>query len=412
MSLTHSAVNRWTKNAGKLQTVIQDAQAAGYTFDDLTVLDAKKDPYRLHTPAGYRNAEWFAEQFQRFNGAYGRVHLRGFHYELVAETGIYLPAPIAGHEGLIYESTDECWNWLYKTASIAARWLGFVPFSRIIDEKNDAPEVFKAEDWDVQVQRTDGEGIDLPRKNEIIPRFTCPLPVRQPYRIAFIGEKSSLRDVLRPIAQRIGADLLLPSGDCTITMIAEMAERAVIDGRPLAVLYFTDFDPSGYVMPASVARKLQAMRDLYLPTLNVQVYPDALSFEHVRALGLPSSPLKAKEKRADKWKAAWGREQTEIDALAALRPDALREIAEEAILPFYDRTLARRTQEAQEEWEEQADESLEENHGYQAAKNNLIEAYDQVYELIDTFNDARQKALDVLYDVEPLDPLRSCQKPS
>ena len=44
MSLTHSAVNRWTKNAGKLQTVIQDAQAAGYTFDDLTVLDAKKDP--------------------------------------------------------------------------------------------------------------------------------------------------------------------------------------------------------------------------------------------------------------------------------------------------------------------------------------------------------------------------------
>jgi hypothetical protein len=404
VSLSHSAVSKWTKDAGKLQRIIQDAQANGYTYDDLTVLDAKKDPYRLHTPAGYRNAEWFAEQFGRFNSAAGRVHLRGFHYQLVAATGICLPAPIAGHEGLIYESTDECWNWMYKTASIAARWLGLVPFSRIIDEKNDAPEVFEAENWEIEVERTEGARIYLPRKTEIVPRFTCRLPVRQPYRIAIIGEKSSLRAVLRPIAERIHADLLLPAGECTTTMIAEMAERAVADGRLLIVLYFSDFDPSGYVMPVSVARKLQAMRDLYLPSLNVEVHPVALTLEHVRDLDLPSSPLKAKEKRADKWRDAMGREQTEIDALAALRPDALREIAEEAILPFYDPTLARRTWEAQEAWQEQADASLEENQRYQDAKNSLIEAHQELIDLVDGFEEAREHALGILHDAEPLDP--------
>ena len=36
------------------------------------------------------------------------------------------------------------------------------------------------------------------------------------------------------------------------------------------------------------------------------------------------------------------REQTEIDALAALRPDVLNQIARDAITPFYDPTLARR----------------------------------------------------------------------
>jgi len=37
-----------------------------------------------------------------------------------------------------------------------------------------------------------------------------------------------------------------------------------------------------------------------------------------------------------------GHEQTEIDALAALRPDALRRITLDALAPFYDFTLDER----------------------------------------------------------------------
>jgi hypothetical protein len=75
--------------------------------------------------------------------------------------------------------------------------------------------------------------------------------------------------------------------------------------------------------------------------------------------GLPSTPLKATEKRADPWRAAMGVEQTEIDALASLRPDLLRQVAEDAIGPFYDRTLDGRVFAARGRWLDQAQEAVE-----------------------------------------------------
>jgi hypothetical protein len=71
----------------------------------------------------------------------------------------------------------------------------------------------------------------------------------------------------------------------------------------------------------------QAHRDLRYPDLEVQVHQVALTREQVREFGLPSTPLKEKERRAAAWRAKWGHDQTEIDALAALRPDLLEQIA-------------------------------------------------------------------------------------
>ena len=53
----------------------------------------------------------------------------------------------------------------------------------------------------------------------------------------------------------------------------------------------------------------------------------ALLPEQVRELRLPSTPLKPTEKRADKWVRETGTEQTEIDAVIALDPAALEEMA-------------------------------------------------------------------------------------
>lgn len=95
-------------------------------------------------------------------------------------------------------------------------------------------------------------------------------------------------------------------------------------------------------MSISVARKLQALRDLAFPGLNIQVQQVVLTVGQVKDYGLPSTPLRDTERRADRWKAAFGVEQTEIDALAALRPDLLRRLAVEAIRPFFDEHLDRR----------------------------------------------------------------------
>ena len=74
---------------------------------------------------------------------------------------------------------------------------------------------------------------------------------------------------------------------------------------------------------------------------------------------MPPTRLKATEKRADPWRAATGIEQTEIDALASPRPELLRQVAEGAIAPFYDRSLDRRVFEARGRWLGLAQQAVE-----------------------------------------------------
>ena len=138
-----------------------------------------------------------------------------------------------------------------------------------------------------------------------------------------------------------------------------MARAAQEDGRPLVVFYFADCDPAGWQMGISVSRKLQALKILLPEMPAFEVHRVALLPAQVREYGLPSTPLKATEKRADPWRAATGIEQTEIDALASLRPELLRQVAEEAIAPFYDRSLDRRVFEARGRWLDLAQRAVE-----------------------------------------------------
>ena len=125
------------------------------------------------------------------------------------------------------------------------------------------------------------------------------------------------------------------------------------------MFYLADFDPAGFEMPANVGRKLQALRDLEFGELEFECRQVALTHEQVKRLGLPSTPLKAAEQRGDRWREAWGVEQTEIDALATLRPAVLGRIVREALAPFYDETLDDRLREAERDWKDEAQELID-----------------------------------------------------
>jgi hypothetical protein len=139
----------------------------------------------------------------------------------------------------------------------------------------------------------------------------------QPYHLVLVGEKSSLRPVLSGVADRYHADLYLPTGEISDTQAYMMARSAVRDGRPMVVFYFADCDPSGWQMPISLTRKLQGLKAIEFEGLDFQIHPVGLTPDQVRLYGLPSTPLKDTERRADKWKAAKGVEQTEVDSIAA-----------------------------------------------------------------------------------------------
>jgi Histidine kinase-, DNA gyrase B-, and HSP90-like ATPase len=385
---------------GKLGRLIKaESEAASLSVPALTVLSASNDPYRLDTAEGHALGRWCAGQIDLLLPDRHRViHLRGLHYMLVAHGKIQKP------DGTTYENNLEDWIWLQSVVSKAARWLGYVPFERIKDNRADPPRLFRHEDdggygGEAGAREiVSGELVEVPGQKLLLPRVRWGRGdrPRQHYRIVMAGEKSSLEDVLLPIAANAADELFLGTGEASDTHTAEIAARAAADGRPLVILYFTDFDPSGNQMPVSVARKIQAHVDLRFPELRAELHHVALTLDQVLELGLPSTPLKGTEKRATKWRDATGREQTEIDALAALRPDVLRQIAEDALLPFYDPTLDGRFEAASDEFEAAAEAWFERLPEYAKVAREIAEARAVAVTAVAALADAQRRALDVM----------------
>lgn len=309
------------------------------SLDDVTALSDKSDPYRVNDGIAGR---WFAEQLKRFSPN-KHIHLRGLHYKCMSAGDVMRP-----DKGRLYANDD--WDWFQYTAAKSARWLGYVPFDAIIDERNARPVIYVPEErtkvgWFLSERSVcyEPEVPERPNFKDALPRFTPDLiSVCQPYRIVLFGEKTSLEEELRPIAEKYGTELLLPTGEASDTMIAELAARSAEDGRTTVILYCSDFDPSGRQMPVSVSRKLMALKDLYYPNLGLELYHIALTLEQVKKFNLPDSPIKEGENRGKKWQEVFGREQTEIDALLALHPGALSKIVEDFIGAFYDASLGER----------------------------------------------------------------------
>jgi hypothetical protein len=321
------------------------AEKLGVPLQEVNVLAAQNDPFRLDTPAHHRDAEWIAN---RLGGR--TTHERGAHYFVFGETK---------PNGLPYTGSYGDWVWIQKAIK-AARWLNYIPFEQITDQRNVPPVERIYSRPEPQPTIASGLGVEIPDIDDVLPiadveDFTG----SQRFHLVFFGEKSSLEPELDPLAQYFQADLYLPTGEISDSMLYRMAWRAVEDGRPLIVIPFSDCDPAGWQMPVSIAHKLRALKILHFPTLEFRVFRGALTPAQVKAINaagdpLPSSPLKVTEKRGDRWQAMMGVEQTEIDAVAVRRPELFRQMVRDAAAPFFDDTLENRVEETRDAWREQA----------------------------------------------------------
>lgn len=393
-----SELNGNGKNLGCIDLILEHcAKDAGRTKGDLTVLSAQRDPYRWDRQNARKAGTWFQKQIERFVPE-GEIHLRGLHYRITVAADVLMP------DGEPYINSDDCWEWLQEPASKAARWLGFVPFERIVDERNEAPILFVPEPGLCAVEWVTGQRVLLPEdEEEIFPRaLACngDYHKRQPYRIILFGEKTSLKEVLLPFAREVNGELILPTGEASDTLIYDVAKRAAADARQAVILYFSDFDPSGHQMAISVSRKIQALCDLRFPDLEIELHPVALTLEQVEELNLPSTPLKKTEKRADKWRESMGHEQVEIDALLALHPEALPAITRKALGPFFDFTLAERSRDALRDWYQERDEVLAESLPYNQSVKRVEKAYEEVKKAVATFTRVQQEEYDKVNEIE------------
>lgn len=336
------------------ETIKRLAKEQGVSVTDLIVLAPKNDPFYRGTKGDVEKAQWFADLWGRFGYTSG-VHLRRVHYQLVSQD-----PPLLRPDGKPYENTERDWDYL-GLASLCARYLGLVDPGDFVDRRNPDP-IIHAHYWDWEdptptyrvAEVWGGFDIEMPEFPSL-PGFKVGGYTEgnlQPYHIEVWVEKSTMNDVLIPLCSRYGVNLVTGVGEMSVTAALALVRRVKRADRPCRIFYVSDFDPAGYGMPVSVARKVEFFLQDRGLDLDIRLEPVALTRDQVRAYNLPRTPIKDTELRKGAFEDVHGEGAVELDALEALHPGALAGIVREAILGYYDTQIERKAREQREALEE------------------------------------------------------------
>jgi hypothetical protein len=326
------------------------AKESGRPVTDLIALASQNDPFYQGTLATRALAEWFAEVYYRQGWDRSRVHIRRCHYALVS-LGLTLP------NGKPYENTMQCWDTLL-IATKAARYLALVDMTSFDDRRNQEPINHVQADYDPAFSVAGylyTSNVNLPDFPSLPGYSIASYAARQPYHIELWCEKTTMNDVLEPLAEEYGGVVQTGAGELSITAARLLAERLESIGKPTRIFYISDFDPAGQSMPVAVSRKLEYFVRNGGIEQDVRLFPVVLTAEQVRRYRLPRTPIKETESRRAHFESQYGTGAVELDALEALRPGELERILRGSITRYYDTDLDARTRDARRTLERDLD---------------------------------------------------------
>jgi hypothetical protein len=209
-----------------------------------------------------------------------------------------------------------------------------------------------------------------------------------------MDRKTTQNDILVPLAQRLGLNLVPGTGETSEILARQAVERAIAAERPMRILYLSDFDPGGRSMPVGLARKIEFMLHSAGLDLDITLQPIVLTPEQCAQYCLPRTPLKETERRAPKFEARFGAGATELDALEAIHPGELRHIVEAEVCRYIDPTLPGRVRQAEADIEGRLREiytGVLENYDITDLEERLEEIRDNLYELDEDARDRWQR---------------------
>ena len=166
-----------------------------------------------------------------------------------------------------------------------------------------------------------------------LPALTVSAPeIVEDYVIEIWAEKSTMNDILVPLARRLGVTLVTGLGELSHTHCNLLVKRVLEHQRKCRILYIADHDPAGHGMPVSIARKIEHIlrRDGH-DDLDIRLDPLVLTAEQVGHYGLPRIPIKGSDRRKGHFEARFGEGAVELDALEAIHPGELARIIEQRI---------------------------------------------------------------------------------
>jgi hypothetical protein len=281
------------------------------------------------------------------------IHIRRTHYLVVNLPPELRPQKL---DGTPYENTFADWRELCD-ASLAARELGLIDADRFVDRRAGGPTVvFIPTDAASEADIGIGSASPSEPRREIAPSFyytpqqfhfpsglphyaISPPTVVEPYVIEIWTEKSTMNDILVPLARRLGATLITGVGELSLTHCNLLVERVLQHQRKTRILYISDFDPAGDGMPVSIARKIEHIlrRDGH-DDLDIRLDPLVLTAEQVEHYDLPRIPIKDSDRRKGQFEARHGVGAVELDALEAIHPGELARIVEDAVEVYREPT--------------------------------------------------------------------------
>lgn len=332
------------------------ASDTGTKVTDYLAMSPKNDPFYQGTPGDHQRGRWFADLYHRAGYSVNRPpHLRRVHYWIISQE-----PPVLMPNGNPYQNTELCWGYLGEAAK-NARYLDYISMNGIVDNKNPQPHIFAE-------YSEDDPGFHLYIQSPDKPFITIDgitVTNAQPYHLEVWCEKSTMNDVLLPVCQRYGANLVTFEGEVSITSVfVSLMKRIELSGwKPTRIFYISDFDPAGNSMPVAMSRKLEkAITDAAAEgniddfgndiAYGARVQALALTAELVRQYHLPRTPIKVSEKRGAKFEANFGEGAVELDALEALYPGTLAKLVSRTLRDYYDEDAAESTETAIEAYKE------------------------------------------------------------
>jgi hypothetical protein len=366
----------------------------------LYVLDSWNDPFYI-TPARQIRAEWFAQIWHDLNIPVG-YHYRRIHYRLISQS-----EAITFFKGGTYLNTDKCWDELNGAARDGVH-LGLVPLDAYVDRRNPNPflyvEHFHAPYLGPESPITDRDPLfytlhfalpKLPNYGELQAGV-----MPQPYHIEIWAEKSTMNDILVPLAQQYSVNLITGVGELSATAVRNLIDRIRNADRPVRILYICDFDPAGRSMPVAVARKIEY--ELYRQGLDrdVQVRPIMLTHEQCVEYRLPRTPIKVTEQRAGRFEERFGEGATELDALEALHPGVFARIVSDEIDRYWNYEHDDQVQQQLDELQIELDDIREEVR--QEHQVELAEFEAEIVALNQQLGAVNKQAIDLRSRMQPL----------
>ena len=292
------------------------------------------DPFYAGQGWQLEQARWFADLFRRLGFEGRRIHVRFVHYVASGEEA----NPATGEkqqerlpDGSPYENTDDNWTFI-QAASKHARNMGLVDPRRIVDKRTPRPFLNAPDEPpDAPGVAVHEPRIDLPtiqvENLEPETEHGWAYPTGYAYSVGFepslveMWMEKSLDEADNPMIEELcreqGVNLITGIGFMTISSVYVLLERRARLGKPLRILYLSDFDPAGKHMPGAPARHIEfALRDMPEDERpDIRLHHLALTEDQVMELSLPRIPIKDTDTRKHNFEARHGAGATELNAL-------------------------------------------------------------------------------------------------